>query len=171
MWGGSLEFFLPIFVRRGCSKGSFGSESVGQLEGGGGWSPCFSRPFNDWVLEEVARFFQVLYEKKMFPRLEYKLLLKEAKDGRFFVKLTYKGLGHSRALPFPYQSPLRLVCFAWEASWGKVLTLDQLKRRGRILANRCFLCEEEEETVEHLLVLCPKARMLWDLILVIVGVS
>ncbi|RVW79159.1 Apoptosis inhibitor 5-like protein API5 [Vitis vinifera] len=27
--------------------------------------------------------------------------------------------------------------FAWEASWGKVLTLDQVKKRGWDLANRC----------------------------------
>ena len=61
------------------------------------------------------------------------------------------------------------VFFSWEASWSKVLTLDQLKQRGRALAIRCFLCEEEEETVEHLLVHCSKARTLWDLILAIVG--
>ena len=48
-------------------------------------------------------------------------------------------------------SPNRVGFFAWDASWGKVLTLDQLKRRERALANRCFLCEEEEETVDHLL--------------------
>ena len=39
--------------------------------------------------------------------------------------------------------------FAWEASWGEVLTLDQLKRKERVIANRCFLCKEEEETVDH----------------------
>ena len=65
--------------------------------------------------------------------------------------------------------PLKVGFFAWEASWGKVLTLDQLKKRGRSLANICYLCEEEEETLNHLLVHCSKARMLWDLILAIVG--
>ena len=52
-----------------------------------------------------------------------------------------------------------------------MLTLDQFKRCGRALANRCFLCEEEEETIEHLLIHCSKARMLWDLFLLIVGSS
>ena len=65
--------------------------------------------------------------------------------------------------------PLKVGFFAWEASWGKVMTLDQLKKRGRSLANRCYLCEEEEETLNHLLVHCSKARMLWELILAIVG--
>ena len=40
--------------------------------------------------------------------------------------------------------------------------VDQLKRRGRVLPNRCFLCEEEEETLEHLLVHCQQTRMLWE---------
>ena len=41
-----------------------------------------------------------------------------------------------------------------------MLTLNQLKRRGRALANMCFLCKEDEETIEHLLVHGKKARML-----------
>ena len=49
--------------------------------------------------------------------------------------------------------------------------MDQLKRRGRILANRHFLYEEDEETIDHLLVHCKKVRMLWDIFLLIVETS
>ena len=52
-----------------------------------------------------------------------------------------------------------------------MLTLDQLKRCGMTFANRCFMCEEEEETIDHLLIHCKLAKMLWDLILSIVGIS
>ena len=48
-----------------------------------------------------------------------------------------------------------------------MLTLDQLKRRGIPLVNRCFLCEEEEETIDHLLMHCSRAKMLWNLFLAI----
>ena len=48
-----------------------------------------------------------------------------------------------------------------------MLTLDQLKRRGIPLVNRCFLCEEKEETIDHLLIHCLRAKMLWDLLLAI----
>ena len=47
--------------------------------------------------------------------------------------------------------------------------LDQLKRRGRALANRRFLCKEDEGDINHFLVHYKKARMLWDLFLSIVG--
>ena len=33
------------------------------------------------------------------------------------------------------------------------------------------MCEEEEETIDHLLIHCKFAKMLWDLILSIVGIS
>ena len=51
-----------------------------------------------------------------------------------------------------------------------MLTLDNLKR-GRALANRCFLCGEGEEMVDLLLIHCSKTRILWELLLAILGVS
>ena len=48
--------------------------------------------------------------------------------------------------------------------------MDQLKRRGYALANRCFICEEVKETIDHLQLHCSKARMLWDIIFSLVRV-
>ena len=62
------------------------------------------------------------------------------------------------------------VFFAWEASWNRVLTTDQLKRRGWNLPNRCFLCKEEEETNDHPFLFCSKASKLWSLIFSLFGV-
>ena len=60
--------------------------------------------------------------------------------------------------------PIKVAFFAWEASWGKVLTLDSLQRRGFQLPNRCFLCECEEESVNHILIYCTVVRALWDIV-------
>ena len=105
------------------------------------------------------------------------LLLKEVKAKSFSVKVMYKGYDISSAFDFPYQLiwnsvvPPKIDIFTWEASWGKVLTLDNLKRREMAFANRCFLYEEDEETINHLLIHCRSAKMLWDLLLSIGGVS
>ena len=61
--------------------------------------------------------------------------------------------------------------FDWEASWGKILTFDQLKRRGFSLTNHCPLCQKSEETVDHLLLHCTMTRVLWDLIFSLFDVS
>ena len=66
---------------------------------------------------------------------------------------------------------MRVSFFAWEASWSRLLTLDQLKRRGWNIPNRCYLCKTEEETIDHLLLFCDKARMLWNLIYSLFGVK
>ena len=65
----------------------------------------------------------------------------------------------------------KILFFAWEATWGKVLTLDRLQKRGWHLPNRCFLCGCEEETVNHILIHCIVARVLWDMICALVGVK
>ena len=64
----------------------------------------------------------------------------------------------------------KLHFFAWEAAWGKVLTLDRLQRRGWQFPNCCVLCGCEEETINHILIHCTVVRVLWDIILGLFGV-
>ena len=66
--------------------------------------------------------------------------------------------------------PPKVTFFAWEASRGKVLTLEQLQRRGCLLENRCFLCLSEVETVDHLLH-CAKTLVLWNFLFSLFGVT
>ena len=61
---------------------------------------------------------------------EDKLLLKGARGGGFFVRQMYKGLDLSPDTVFPFRSiwnylvPPKIGFFAWEASWGNMLTLE-----------------------------------------------
>nr|CAN72177.1 hypothetical protein VITISV_012537 [Vitis vinifera] len=149
-------------------------DSMGEV---GGWNPRFLRPFNDWEVEEVESFLLIIQGKRLNADLEDRMVWKETKDGIFSVKSCFNSLDHSSAVPFPWRIiwssfvPSKVGFFAWEASWGKVLTQDQLKRRGWKLANRCPLCCDEEETINHILIHCPKAKVLWDLLFSLFGVN
>ena len=65
----------------------------------------------------------------------------------------------------------KISFFVWEATWGKTLTLDMVQKRGRALANRCFMCLEKEETIDHFFLHCSKTRVLWDLLFTLFEVS
>ena len=40
--------------------------------------------------------------------------------------------------------------FAWETTWGRILTLDQLKMRGLPSGNKSYICRREEQNVDHI---------------------
>ena len=61
--------------------------------------------------------------------------------------------------------------FAWETSWGKVLTFNQVKKRGQVLANRCYFCQAEKKSIDHLLLHYGKTRALWEMFFTLFGVS
>ena len=122
-------------------------------------------------------FLSSIHMKKIRHGIEDKLLMKGSSHGNFSIRTLYSGLHLSPEIDFPFHSgwnyviPSKIFFFAWEDSLGKVITLDLLKRRGRALSNICFLYEEDEETIDHLLIHCKMVRMLWDFFLSTVWTS
>ena len=85
------------------------------------------------------------------------------KGWNFLDKVTLQ----SSSILFPMKNIWKLCVkpkvsfFAWEASWGKVLTLDQVKKKkGWALANRCYFCQAEKESTNHLLLHYEKKNAL-----------
>ena len=56
VWGCTFLCFLSYFICTSCLQECLGERCVSATEGGGSWSPLFSRPFNDWEVDEVYRF-------------------------------------------------------------------------------------------------------------------
>ena len=130
------------------------------LGGLGGWSPYFSRALNDWEVEEAERFLEHLHGKRALGDVEDMVVWTETKSGKFLAKSLYFALKADCPVLFPssciwngWVQP-KISFFAWEAAWGKALTLDLVQKRGWSLANRCFMCFENEETIDHLLLHC-----------------
>ena len=147
-------------------------------EGGwGGWNPCFLRAFNDWEVEEAERFMERIQSKRVIEDVEDTVSWTETKSGKFSIKSLYIALeaGGSSLFPssFIWNANVqpKISFFAWEATWGKALTLDLVQKRGWALANRCFMCLEKEETINHLLLHCSRTRALWDLLFALFAVS
>jgi hypothetical protein len=105
------------------------------------------------------------------------MLWSPACNHRFEVKSYYYTLQSGESSLFPWKSiwkvkaPPRIAFFTWTAALGKILTIDNLRRRGLTLVNWCCLCKKSEETVNHLLIHCEFTSEIWHLVLILFGVS
>nr|CAN78023.1 hypothetical protein VITISV_015519 [Vitis vinifera] len=94
------------------------------------------RPLNDWKIIIVKRFLARLQDKLVGEGKEDKVCWVDMKSGTFSVKSLYASLETERVVQFPSSVvwnawvPPKVCSFAWEATWGEALTLDQLQRRG-----------------------------------------
>ena len=55
-----------------------------------------------------------------------------------------------------------MVFFVWSAALGKILTQDNLRKKNMVVINRCGMCKRDEDTVDHLLLHCECAQLLWN---------
>ena len=60
------------------------------------------------------------------------------------------------------KAPRRVAFFVWTIVWGKILTMDNLRRCGYVLAGWCCMCRANGESVDHLFLHCPVAAGLWN---------
>jgi hypothetical protein len=58
--------------------------------------------------------------------------------------------------------------FTWTAACGKIPTVDNLRRRGMVVVNRCWLCEADGESVDHLLLHCGGSESFVECLLCLV---
>jgi hypothetical protein len=60
------------------------------------------------------------------------------------------------------KAPPRVAFFVWLAALGKILTLDNLRKKNMVLFSRCGMCKKDEESIDHLLLHCDCAQFLWN---------
>ena len=131
--------------------------------------------FNDWELDLIRDLFNMLRNFRISSE-EDSVFWKGGGHGIFEVKDAYNLLVVPNACAFPNKciwvdkAPTKVAFFAWETTWGKILTLDRLQKWGWQLPNLCFLCGCEEENVNHIFLHCIVVRVLWEIVLALFGV-
>jgi hypothetical protein len=69
------------------------------------------------------------------------------------------------------KAPKRVAFFMWTVTWGRILTCDNLRRRGFVMVGWCCVCKSVDETMDHLFLHCWVARQLWNCIFQYVGID
>ncbi|XP_024006886.1 uncharacterized protein LOC112083394 [Eutrema salsugineum] len=103
------------------------------------------------------------------------------RDGAYSVKSGYWFAANHLVLPQPPLSPLdetrvalkqriwkfrtepKIKFFLWRVLSEALTVAERLSTRGMLLDMTCKLCNEKEETINHVLFRCPVAQQVWDL--------
>jgi len=59
-------------------------------------------------------------------------------------------------------APLKIVCFFWLLMNSRILTWEQLCKRGWSGPGYCVLCKMDSEDINHLFIHCPVTNMIWQ---------
>ncbi|CAI0383668.1 unnamed protein product [Linum tenue] len=92
------------------------------------------------------------------------------KDGRFRLKSAYNLVVEEEDNApdrcwkdlWKWKGPNRIKHFMWIVLHGRLLTKKELTRRKITTNSHCNLCPDQEETIDHILRNCSKARVVWD---------
>jgi hypothetical protein len=77
-----------------------------------------------------------------------------------YENLMNDGTPYTRKFIWKLKIPLKIKIFLWFLNNKVLLTKDNLAKRQWTGCTKCVFCGEQE-TVEHLFLLCPFARLIW----------
>jgi hypothetical protein len=111
------------------------------MSGSHQWNVSFLRSLNYWEVEDLASLYSLLYSYKLGGRAD-KIWWVPNRKGKFEVSSFYDILISNVSIPFPWKSiwrtkaPPMVAFFVWSAALGKILTLDNLRKKNMVLINR-----------------------------------
>jgi hypothetical protein len=129
------------------------------------------------VLADFLELWDAILIVNLYPDREDKHIFRFAHNGKYSAKAAYEslfigstyfehcerichvyGFGTPGAPPPP---PPKCKIFLWFAALQRCWTSDRLQRRGLDHPDPCPLCDQEPETIDHLLIGCVLARNYW----------
>lgn len=166
VWCGemTLKEAFPVLYDIACDKDALIATHLVLKSESYQWDVSFFRAAHDWEVDVLTSFFTLLQSTIVDCEGEDQLCWSPSHKGKFDVRSFYKALACKEALHFPWKSfwwtkvPLKVAFFAWAATLGKILTLDNLRKMRVIVIDRYCICKMNVESVDHLLLHCEVAR-------------
>jgi hypothetical protein len=149
VWCGEhpLKLVYPDLFNIACNKDVWVKECMERPNDILHWNVQLFLPVHDWELEEVTHFFALLYSQKIRCGGEDKICWIPSKRNTFDVKSYYKSLSTLTPVFAPWKSiwkvkaSTRVAFFVWTATVGKILTLDNLRKRNVMVMECCYMCK------------------------------
>jgi hypothetical protein len=119
------------------------------------------------VFADLLDLWDALQTIQLHPDMEDKHIFRFATDGNYSAKAAYEGffIGSTQAehweLIWKTWSPSKCKFFLWLADLGRCWTADRLEKRGLSHPDKCPLCDQDQESIDHILVGCVCARNFW----------
>lgn len=155
---------------RGPTEGA--PTKVSELVTNGGWNRVeMGKWFSDWEMEEIMKI------PIPMRRCDDRWAWNFTKNGEFAVRSAYyveiQAKRRERASTSMSNTvgvwkrlwnadvPEKIKNFGWRALHNGLPVRESLGKRGINLDERCPMCDEEQETITHTLLLCSEIRQMW----------
>ncbi|KAF5203824.1 Reverse transcriptase zinc-binding domain [Thalictrum thalictroides] len=162
---------FPNIFRRARNKNGLVMDHILWVNNTQQWDIRGRRNWYEWELDEVNNLTALL-NAVVVNTDEDRWRWKGGHGGNFSVSSFHEDLtSHKGEEGFPSQIvwnvniPYKIKVFIWCLIWGRLLTVDRLRRLGTPIPNRCSLCQREEETIDHLFQTCSFTKTVWEALL------
>jgi len=153
-----LHRFIPsrITKRRTVAEALIQKQWIRDIQGG------FSVP----AIRDYVRLWHILAEISLNDEPDC-FRWKWTASGTYTASSAYMamfiGTVRTPAIHWVWKSwaPLRVKFFAWLALKQRLWTADRRRRHNLDAHDTCWLCDQEAETVDHMLISCSFAKVIW----------
>jgi hypothetical protein len=127
------------------------------------------------VLTEYLMLWELLEDIQLQPGVPDRLIWKWSAGGEYSSSSAYRAFFVGR-MPllgakeiWRASAPPKVKFFFWLALHGRLWTAERRRRHGLQQGAECTLCDQQDETRDHLLSSCVYTREVWHRLLVLVG--
>ncbi|WMV58899.1 hypothetical protein MTR67_052284 [Solanum verrucosum] len=153
--------------------------TIREMRDNQGWDPRFRRHLNDWEVNKIVELLNILGQYKDLNTDEDNLFWNPDEQDRFSVGSAYRSSqrpgthigGWPWKMIWKVKIPLKIACFTWLLANQAALTQHNLMKRGMQICSRCWFCECEVETINHLFLHCREDAKLWQIFINLRGIS